>query len=77
METYNILLDNNAQRGMKDVQLKEFVINHFIDTHKAAKDTLKSMGILDNAGAAKFHIKRDRILGIAGNISVQSPALLL
>ena len=40
-----------SERAKQDVEVRDFVLNHYIETHKAAKEALESMGILDNAGA--------------------------
>ena len=40
-----------SERAKQDVAVRDFVLSHYIETHKAAKEALESMGILDNAGA--------------------------
>ncbi len=41
-----------SERGKQDVAVRDFVLSHYIDTHKSAKEALESMGILDDVGAA-------------------------
>ena len=41
-----------SERGKADVSVRDFVLSHYIETHKAAQEALESMGILDDAGAA-------------------------
>ena len=41
-----------SERGKQDVAVRDFVLSHYIDTHKAAQEALESMGILDDVGAA-------------------------
>ena len=41
-----------SERGKQDVAVRDFVLSHYIDTHKAAREALESMGILDDVGAA-------------------------
>ena len=40
-----------SERGKKDAAVREFVLTHYIETHKAAKEALDSMGLLDDTGA--------------------------
>lgn len=40
-----------SERAKQDVAVRDFVLSHYIETHKAAKEALESMGMLDNAGA--------------------------
>lgn len=40
-----------SERAKQDVAVREFVLSHYIETHKAAKEALESMGIFDEAGA--------------------------
>ena len=41
-----------SERGKQDVAVRDFVLNHYVETHKAAQEALESMGILDDIGAA-------------------------
>lgn len=41
-----------SERGKQDVAVRDFVLSHYIDTHKAAQEALETMGILDDVGAA-------------------------
>lgn len=41
-----------SERAKTDVAVRDFILNHYVETHKAAQEALKSMGILDNIGAA-------------------------
>ena len=41
-----------SERAKKDIEVRDFVLSHYIDTHKAAQEALESMGILDDVGAA-------------------------
>ena len=41
-----------SERAKQDVAVKDFVLNHYIETHQAAKETLDTMGMLDDIGAA-------------------------
>lgn len=41
-----------SERAKKDIEVRDFVLNHYIETHKAAQEALESMGILDDVGAA-------------------------
>lgn len=41
-----------SERGKQDVAVRDFVLSHYIETHKAAQEALESMGILDDVGAA-------------------------
>lgn len=41
-----------SERAKKDIEVRDFVLNHYIETHKSAKEALESMGILDDVGAA-------------------------
>lgn len=41
-----------SERGKQDVAVRDFVLSHYIESHKAAHDALESMGILDDVGAA-------------------------
>lgn len=43
---------NLSERGKSDIEVKDFVISHYIETHKSAKEALETMGILDDIGAA-------------------------
>lgn len=40
-----------SERAKQDVAVRDFVLNHYIETHQAAKEALESMGIFDEAGA--------------------------
>ena len=40
-----------SERGKADIAVRDFVLTHYIETHKAAQEALESMGILDNVGA--------------------------
>lgn len=63
MSQYNVQKNKNtstseytnldlSERGKQDVAVKEFVLNHFVETHKSTQDALDTMGILDDIGAA-------------------------
>ena len=41
-----------SERGKQDVAVRDFVLSHYVETHKAAQDALESMGIPDDIGAA-------------------------
>ncbi len=41
-----------SERGKADVEVRDFVLNHYVETHKAAQEALETMGILDDVGAA-------------------------
>ena len=41
-----------SERAKKDIEVRDFVLNHYVETHKAAQEALESMGILDDVGAA-------------------------
>lgn len=41
-----------SERAKQDVAVKDFVLNHYIETHQVAKETLDTMGMLDDIGAA-------------------------
>ncbi len=41
-----------SERGKSDIAVRDFVLNHYVETHKAAQAALESMGILDDVGAA-------------------------
>lgn len=41
-----------SERGKADIAVRDFVLNHYVETHKAAQAALESMGILDDVGAA-------------------------
>lgn len=41
-----------SERGKADVAVRDFVLTHYIESHKAAHDALDTMGILDDIGAA-------------------------
>lgn len=53
-DTHNYEMDDFelSERGKRDVAVRDFVLSHYIDTHKSAQEALESMGILDKAGAA-------------------------
>ena len=40
-----------SERAKQDVSVRDFVLNHYIETHQAAKNALESMGIFDDTGA--------------------------
>ena len=41
-----------SDRAKQDLACREFMTDHFVDTHFVTKEALESMGILDKAGAA-------------------------
>lgn len=41
-----------SERAKTDVAVRDFILNHYVETHKAAQEALKLMGNLDNIGAA-------------------------
>lgn len=41
-----------SDRAKFDVEVRKFLIEHFVETHQGAKDALDTMGILDDIGAA-------------------------
>lgn len=41
-----------SERGKQDVAVRDFVLSHYVETHKSAQEALESMGILDDVGAA-------------------------
>ena len=48
-DMYKVELSETAQA---DVEVRDFVLNHFIETHKQTKETLDTMGIFAEVGAA-------------------------
>lgn len=51
---HEIHIDNTdmSDRAKAEVEIRDFVISHYVQTHKDAKEALKTMGILDDIGAA-------------------------
>ncbi len=49
-----IHIDNTdmSDRAKAEAEVRDFVLSHFIDTHKSTQEALDTMGILDDIGAA-------------------------
>ena len=41
-----------SDRAKQDASVRDFILNHFIETHKLTRESLDTMGILDDIGAA-------------------------
>lgn len=63
MQKYNIVSNTNTSKididnvelselAKQDVAVRDFVLSHFIETHKMTQENLDTMGILDDIGAA-------------------------
>jgi len=63
MQKYNIVSNTNTSKididnlelselAKQDVAVRDFVLSHFIETHKTTQENLDTMGILDDIGAA-------------------------
>lgn len=50
-ENHKDLLDI-SERAKKDIEVKDFILSHFIETHRNTKEAMDTMGILDDIGAA-------------------------
>lgn len=50
-ENHKDLLDI-SERAQKDIEVKDFILSHFIETHRNTKEAMDTMGILDDIGAA-------------------------
>ncbi|MCD8377933.1 MAG: hypothetical protein LUB59_04000, partial [Candidatus Gastranaerophilales bacterium] len=41
-----------SERAKADVEVRDFLLTHFVETHKSTQEALNTMGVLDDIGAA-------------------------